>query len=433
MKHSTKGMRRKWAKREAQLRLLRGQLVVVALDLHKWWAHAVAMNREGFVLARRRFVRSEGGLSELLRWARKIQRKVGADRLLWSMEPTSHFWKLTVAHLEAQGMSAVLVQPLVVRRAREMEDYTPTKSDFRDAELIGRLTLEGRFYPARLPERLWATLRHLALERLRRVDQRSSERNLMRSLLELVFPAFFEAISKVEGKAAQAILRVCPDPEQIAQMSLDEFTEAVKAAYDGPYPKRQVIKRVWKAAHEPGGVASERPGACPRIQRAAQMHACLSTDIAELEEELIEQLAETGYLEILTSIPGLGLVSAATILGLTGDPRLYDTPRAVAKLAGICARENESGEYQGRTPVTKRGRPDLRCVAYRAAMSMIRNNAEFAARHAYLRTRSKDPLHYIQALLAVAAKLLRTIQAMCRSGELYSPAVARGEVMPTAA
>jgi hypothetical protein len=60
------------------------------------------------------------------------------------------------------------VQPLLVRRAREAEDFTRDKSDDKDALLIARLTTQLHCYLPEQPTAAWARLRHLGN---RRVEQ----------------------------------------------------------------------------------------------------------------------------------------------------------------------------------------------------------------------------------------------------------------------
>jgi hypothetical protein len=60
------------------------------------------------------------------------------------------------------------VQPLLVRRAREGEDFTRDKSDDKDALLIARLTTQPHCYLPEWPIAAWARLGHLGN---RRVEQ----------------------------------------------------------------------------------------------------------------------------------------------------------------------------------------------------------------------------------------------------------------------
>ena len=68
----------------------------------------------------------------------------GFAGLVLACEPTGHRWKPLVVTARAAGIPVVCVQPLLVRRAREGEDFTRSRSDFGDAVIIARLTAELR-------------------------------------------------------------------------------------------------------------------------------------------------------------------------------------------------------------------------------------------------------------------------------------------------
>jgi transposase len=86
-------------------------------------------------------------------------------RVVPAWEPTGHRWKPLVVTARAALTPVVCVQPLLVRRGGEGEDFTRSRSDFGDAVIIARLTAELRSYLPYLPEGSWARLRHLEARR----------------------------------------------------------------------------------------------------------------------------------------------------------------------------------------------------------------------------------------------------------------------------
>ena len=76
-------------------------------------------------------------------------------------EPTGHRWKPVAERVRARGLHLVCVQPLLVHRAREAEDLTRDRSDYKDATIIARFTSERRCYRPEAPTPVWARLRHL--------------------------------------------------------------------------------------------------------------------------------------------------------------------------------------------------------------------------------------------------------------------------------
>ncbi|WP_243137217.1 IS110 family transposase [Desulfofundulus thermobenzoicus] len=72
-------------------------------------------------------------------------------------------------------------------------------------------------------------------------------------------------------------------------------------------------------------------------------------------------LAKTGLAEYLLSIPGIGVVTAASFLGEVGDLTRYEDWRQIRKLAGYNLTINQSGDSKkGSTKISKRGHSELR-------------------------------------------------------------------------
>ena len=104
------------------------------------------------------------------------------------------------------------------------------------------------------------------------------------------------------------------------------------------------------------------------------------TRLAEVESPMVEVLDELGLTELLTSIPGVSAVGAATILAETGDLARFDSPRTLVKHAGLCPARQLQRRLYGRARISRRGRPGLRLAAWRAVWGAMQHNPVMAAR-----------------------------------------------------
>ena len=125
-------------------------------------------------------------------------------------------------------------------------------------------------------------------------------------------------------------------------------------------------RAVFAAMADPAGVAAHRPGALERVQPGHERLAGHPSPAGRVEARMIAVLDELGLTGLVTTIAGLTPVGAAAILAETGDPARFATPRSLVKHAGLCPRDNASGGYQGKTSISRRGRPGLRVAAWRA-------------------------------------------------------------------
>lgn len=137
------------------------------------------------------------------------------------------------------------------------------------------------------------------------------------------------------------------------------------------------------------------------------------------EKELEKQLKETGFFESLLSIQGIGIVSAAMLVGEIGDINRFDSYEQIRRYAGLNLVENSSGNHKGKTTISKRGRSLLGSILYRMAFTMVNKNKEIKELYKYLITRKENQLKKKQAMVAVIGKILQIIYAIVTKNEEY--------------
>jgi len=100
----------------------------------------------------------------------------------------------------------------------------------------------------------------------------------------------------------------------------------------------------------------------------------------------------------------------------------------MSRLAGYNLIEDSSGKNRSGTCISKRGRKNLRCVLYQMAITMVATNAEMKALYNYLKTRDKNPLKKVQALVVISKKILTLIYTLAKKKENYNPELVFGDV-----
>jgi transposase len=197
MSQGNNGLSRGDRNRNARLAALRVVLprdhAVLGIDLAQSRQAAVLADHDSRVIARWRPRCSPWKLGELLERALRKARSAGFSGITVACEPTGHRW-MVIAQLAAErGIPMVCVQPLVVARAGEAEDYTRGKSDDRDAVLIARLAAQLHCYLPEQADRGWARLRHLGARRSRLIESATACGQQLRDLLEVARPAVLPA------------------------------------------------------------------------------------------------------------------------------------------------------------------------------------------------------------------------------------------------
>jgi transposase len=190
------------------------------------------------------------------------------------------------------------------------------------------------------------------------------------------------------------------------------------------------VRAVFEALSDGAGVTAHRPGALERVHLAMGDWQDTRARLADAGARMVAVLDDLQLTGLVTTIAGLTPVGAAAILAETGDPARFASPRALVKHAGLCPRDNASGGYQGKTPISGRGRPRLRVAAWRAVWAALPNNPVMAARFTHLTTREDNRLARQQARTACAAALLRWIHVVITRRVTWDPAIAAGTTPP---
>ena len=102
-----------------------------------------------------------------------------------------------------------------------------------------------------------------------------------------------------------------------------------------------------------------------------------------------------------------------------GDITRFDNAKELQKLAGLEIVSDDSGKHRGRKRISKRGRKRLRYLLVQAAVSVIGKNDEFKKIYQYYLTRNNNSLRKMQALVAVACKLIRVFHVILTKGVDY--------------
>ncbi len=134
----------------------------------------------------------------------------------------------------------------------------------------------------------------------------------------------------------------------------------------------------------------------------------VESQLAEVELEL-NRLSTTepwaGAMPYLMQLPGLGLITAMTVLAAVGDVTRFETAKKLVGYAGLGASVHDSGLTHRTGRITKTGRRDLRCVLVEAAWAAVERHPYWKAEFARLVRRMDEN----KAVVAVARRLLVAI------------------------
>ncbi len=169
----------------------------------------------------------------------------------------------------------------------------------------------------------------------------------------------------------------------------------------------------------------ERSGLPPQraIAVSQKTIAFLQQQIKELETTFKNTITTDEHwkrmLELLQTIPGIGLVTAGILLTETQALETFHSPKQLTAYAGIAPAPYTSGKsVYRRSRISKIGNPRIRKAFYMAALSSIRFNPIMKTFYERLVARGKSKK---LSLVAVARKLLVMCFAVCKSNQSFQP------------
>lgn len=380
------------------------QTLVIGIDVAKKTHVAAAALPGGGASKVLSFKNTRAGLENLDVWMRKLQAACGAIHLVIALEPTGHYGKALVEWLTDRGYEVRLVSPLHTKRAKELLDGSPRKTDAKDAAVIADLARDGKSRRWVVLPEVFQALRYLVTLHHRLAESRAAVFNQLHRVTDLLFPELMSIFRDFRSKALRKLLRQSLTPQGLVKLGLEQVAELLKQSGRGRVPAGKALA-AFEAAKTSIGVKVGQTALCFELKMLLDQADTFDTQIAMTEEEMAFQLRQVDYAEHLLAIPEVSVVTAAILCGELGDLRNYERPEQVLKMAGLSLYEQSSGQLKGRDRITKRGRPRVRQVLHLVVLRMVKSGK---ALHDWF-THHKEKQSGAALLVEAARRLLRAI------------------------
>ncbi|OIU71523.1 IS110 family transposase [Rossellomorea aquimaris] len=395
-----------------RLKQINEHTLIIGIDIAKHKHVARAIDDRGIDLSKRLiFPNSKEGFKLLLEWAKELSAQTSRPNLLIGMEPTGHYWMNLAYFLKSHGERPVVVNPMKVKKSKELDDDSPTKNDTKDAKVIAQVMRAGRYHEPTLPEGLYADLREgVKLFDIIQEDL-SSIKAQIHNALDRYFPEFLTVFKKWNGKTALYLLKRGYLPKDIQQKTEDELLKEVKTSVTKNIGIER-MRQLKKAAASSIGLTVGLRMAREELRYLVDQYELLNARLEALKEELEELVRLVPGADSMIAIKGVGPMTVVGFFAEIGDLSNYRDPRQIIKLAGLNLMMNQSGKHKGQTTITKRGRRRLRTILYQVARPLAFHNKGFKALHNYYKHRRNNPLKGKQSYVALGRKLIKILFAM---------------------
>jgi transposase len=415
----------------SKLRQIPQGYLIIGVDPHKKTHAAVLITQDFTTHAKFKFSNTMEGLEMMLQRAKAEMIKTGCRGVIFAIETGGHYWRNLAYVLDERGIPFHFINQFTLKRRREGKDLNRRKNDYRDSEVAAQLLCTGEFTESKLPQGVYAELRaaHNAYRRL--VKERTRITNLLKGLLDSLFPEFTQVFKDPCALTAMSVLSTCAIPKVISNMSEDEFVTTVKAGHHGRLMRKKLLV-LHHIARTSIGIEASAGSVSMEISFLVEKFNLIKQHIHTIEGTLVRLVDETEEGKYLLSIRGLNYIAVAGLLAEIGSFKQYRNAKQLIKMAGSNPTESESAGKRGsHTPMSKHGRPVLRYCAWTSVIPMLRFNSDFRAWAKNMRERPAhaNPLNGREVVGACLNRLLRLSFALAKKQSYYQmPELARTAV-----
>lgn len=395
------------------------QHLVVGIDIAQQTHVARAVNFRGIVIGNPlSFTNDEEGFYTLLRWIQSLQSAHALTAAIVGMEPTGHYWLNLSRWLKNRQIEVVLVNPHLVKKNKENRDNTPSKSDKKDALVIADMVKNGYYSFIRNTPEVFEELRVFLSNRDSVVTRLVSAKNQIHRWVDVVFPELRQVFKNILCTGSLATLRLFPTPEELSELQPQDIVQGWKSLM-----KRQAGERKARAlislANSSVGSKQATYAYKLHLKQLLDEYDLAFLQLQALETEIMAVLERIPFAKSMLAVKGINAISLAGILGEAGDLSGFVHGNALLRHAGLNLAEASSGKWTGQMKISKRGRSRLRRFIFMMTMSLVANNPEFKAMHAYNVQVKK--IKKMRSIMKLCGKLARILVGMARSGEAYNP------------
>jgi transposase len=331
---------------------------------------------------------------------------------------------LWVQALSAAGYQVYAVNPLAVARYRDRHQVSGAKSDAGDAKLLADLVRIDRHNHRPLPgdSAQAEAIKVLARGHQNLIWARTRHTNALRSALREYYPAALQAFDNLADRDALAVLRRAPSPDEAARLSLAKVRSALKHAGRQRNIDARAQEIVAALRTEQLTAPTAITAAFAATTRAAVgIIGELNHQIADLEAELATHFETHPDADIYLSLPGLGVILGARVLGEFGDdPDRYTTAKSRKNYAGTSPLTVASGKKRTVLARHVRNRRLYDAIDHWTLCALTNSPG---ARAFYDQHRAAGDLHH-QALRALGNRLVGILHGCLRHHTAYNETTA---------
>jgi len=396
------------------------------IDIAKHNHEVCVLNESGHIVLQIPIKNSSQGFDKLIKAISGLISD--PSEIVFCMEATGHYWLALYCHLIDMNYQVNVINPIQSDALRNLY-IRKSKTDKKDSFILADMVRLGRVTETKLSSETTLRLQTLSRMRFEFVTQVGGLKQKVIGILDRIFPEYANCFSDVFIKTSRELLKCYPDPSELAEVDLTELSSFLKGFSRGRLGLERAEK-IRTLASGTFGISLAMNAFTLELRMLLEQIEFISDQIKVIEEALEQVMDELRHESIpvelppdcrhvLETVPGIGTVLAAAIIGEVGDINRFPNARTLVIYAGLDATVKSSGQFEGtRNRISKRGSPVLRNSFWLTAISARRHMPEMKD---FYETKLARGKHKSVATVAVARKLVHLVYTLWKEQRPYVP------------
>lgn len=355
---------------------------VIGIDVSADFSYAAILTPIGDIYKKPFKIKHDlNGFNHLVNEIKKVEEEFNMKTAIF-MESTGVYHLSLFHYLNKYFDNTFVINPLITK-SNKNGDIRKVKNDKKDSLTIATI---GKFQNIKLSQQLSLDiflLKNLVREYYKLTDTCSTFKKKLSADLRVIFPGYNTIFSNSTSKSSIELLSQYPTPQSILEAPKEDIIKIfLNNSKKGISWSENIYSKLINVANEAKIIGLPLDGLAVKIASSITLIKTIQSEIDTLLEQINTFIQSETFpksirnnIELIDSIPGIGQLTAITLIAEIGDIDGFIKPKHLVAFFGIDSSVNESGKFKGDdNKISKRGTRIGRRALYTVALASIRNN-----------------------------------------------------------
>ena len=355
---------------------------VIGIDVSADFSYAAILAPNGDIYKKSFKIKHDlNGFNHLVNEIKKVEEEFNMKTAIF-MESTGVYHLSLFHYLNKNFDNTFVINPLITK-SNKNGDIRKVKNDKKDALTIATI---GKFQNIKLSQKLNLDiflLKNLVREYYKLTDTCSTFKKKLSADLRIIFPGYSTIFSDSTSKSSIELLSQYSTPQSTLEAPKEDIIKIfLNNSKKGIVWSENIYSKLINVANEAKIIGLPLDGLAVKIASSITLIKTIQSEIDILLEQINTFIQSETFpesirnnIELIDSIPGIGQLTAITLIAEIGDIDGFIKPKYLVAFFGIDSSVNESGKFKGDdNKISKRGTRIGRRALYAVALASIRNN-----------------------------------------------------------